>query len=104
MHTRNPAETGKPITRTDQGFDIDVGLLAEAFALDVEEVRTLMRQGEIKSRLERGQDRDAGTFRLVFFHHDRRATFVVDEEGHLLRRTCFTLTDLAAAHSPRAPQ
>ncbi|MBK1625046.1 DUF6522 family protein [Afifella marina] len=104
MPTSNPAETGKPITRTGQGFDIDAGLLADAFALDAEEVRTLMRRGEIKSRLERGQDRDAGTFRLVFFHNDRRATFVVDDEGHLLRRTCFTLTDLMAAQSPGSPQ
>ena len=48
-----------------------------------------MRQGQITSRCEQGMDKDAGRWRLSFFHRNRALRLTVDEEGRILSRARF---------------
>jgi hypothetical protein len=68
-------------------FTIDARDLAELFELDPERVREMMRAGEIRSRVERGEGEDAGRFRLTFIHRERRVQLVVAADGTVLQRS-----------------
>jgi hypothetical protein len=46
-----------------------------------------MRSGEITSRCEVGEDKDAGLMRLTFFHRGTRFRIVADAAGRILRRS-----------------
>lgn len=72
---------------------VDASIVAEGLWLAPALVKTLMRQGRIASRLERGVGDDAGRYRLTFAHGRRQLQLVVDEAGHVLERSA---TELAA--------
>lgn len=73
-----------PIEITGDDVQIDADTLARAFAISVDTLRRGMRDGEITSRLERGQDEDAGKLRLTFFSTGRHVRFIADESGAIL--------------------
>ena len=46
-----------------------------------------MREGKITVLCERGVDKDAGRYRMMFFHENRRFRLVVNEEGNVIQRS-----------------
>jgi hypothetical protein len=68
-------------------FTIDARDLAQLFELDAERVREMMRAGEIRSRVERGEGEDAGRFRLTFIHRERRVQLIVAADGAVIQRS-----------------
>lgn len=68
-------------------FSVDAGLIAEGLGLEPSQVQSLMRERKITTLCERGEDADAGRFRLTFFHDQRRLRLVVDGAGKVLERS-----------------
>ena len=66
---------------------IDASIIAAGFAIAPALVQHLMHEGQITSLYERGLDRDAGTFRITFFHGRRRLRLVVDASGNVIDRS-----------------
>ena len=75
------------VERSDTGFIIDAGDLGALFEMAPEEVRRMVREGSITTRVEKGEHADHGRFRLSFLAPERRVQLVVDEAGEVLRRT-----------------
>jgi hypothetical protein len=73
----------------ENSISVDAVLIGRSLGIDGDLVQGLMRNGEITSVCERGIDEDAGTYRLTFFHRNRRARFIVDELGNIIR--CSTI-------------
>ncbi len=69
-----------------ESFSVDAALIAESLGIGLSLIQTLMRQGKITSRCERGVDEDAGRHRLTFFHGNRRLCLVVDDSGAIVER------------------
>lgn len=74
---------------SDTGPIVGVSLIASAFDLDPGVVQDLMRAGKITSRCERGVGKDAGRWRLTFWHSDRTVRLIVDENASILSHVCF---------------
>lgn len=68
-------------------FSVDAALIAESLGISPALVQSLMREGRITSRCERGIDQDAGRYRLTFFHGRLRALLVIDEAGAIVARS-----------------
>jgi len=81
------------VERGAGGFVVDARLLAEAFRVSEDAVRALMREGRITSRCEAGEGRDAGRWRLTFFHAGRACRITVDAEGRVLGRATLPAGD-----------
>jgi len=64
--------------------EIDAAIVAQAFGITPEALREAMREGTITSRVERGEDEDAGRVRLTFFSESRRVRFTCDEAGAII--------------------
>ena len=60
---------------------IDAKDLGPLLGLDPAEVQSKMRQGEITSKYEIGQDDDAGRFRLTFYHSGKKVRLTCAEDG-----------------------
>ena len=65
-------------------FDVDAHIIGRGLGLPPERIPSMMRDGEISSRSERGEGEDAGRYRLTFFHKKDRFHVVVDESGRIL--------------------
>lgn len=65
--------------------EVDAGLLAQALRIEEEALKLGMRDGTITSRFERGEDEDAGRFRLTFYSAERRVRMIVDATGTVLK-------------------
>lgn len=63
---------------------IDANDLGPLLGLDPAEVQAKMRQGDITSKYETGQDEDAGRFRLTFFHQGKRVRLTCDSDGMVI--------------------
>ncbi|WP_339947470.1 DUF6522 family protein [uncultured Albimonas sp.] len=85
------------LERDADGFVIKAERLAALLRLPSEQVRAEMRDGRILTRVERGEDADAGTWRLTFQRGADRVRLVVDAEGRELRRS-----RVSASPPPRA--
>jgi len=72
---------------------VDASIIAEGLRLAPALVQPLMRRGRIASRLERGEDEDAGRYRLTFMHGRRQLTLVLDETGQVLERSATSRTE-----------
>ena len=71
-------------------FNVDAALIADGLGISPAMVQPLMREQKITSRCERGIRRDAGRYRLTFWHDDRRLRLVVDRTGEILQRIADT--------------
>jgi len=76
---------------SNAGIQIDAAIIADAFALDPTAVQSLMRDRKITAKYERGQDEDAGRFRVTFSYEDRALRLTFDEAGTVLSRSRFPL-------------
>jgi len=88
--------TGIVIDRGD--VQVDASIIAEGLRLAPALVQSLLREGHIASRLERGVDEDTGKCRLTFVHDRRQLQLVVDATGHVLEQFVTTLA-LPARHT-----
>lgn len=87
----------KKVDFDGESFNVDAALIAESLGITPTLVQTLMREGRITSRCERGVDQDAGRHRLTFFHGERRLRLVVNEAGDIVERC----VDSARPHTSR---
>jgi hypothetical protein len=62
-----------------------------------------MRKGTLTSLCERGLDRDAGKFRLTFFHGRRRLRLIVDAAGNVIERAVAHNGERGLRAAPRDP-
>lgn len=87
------------LEQNEEGFLIDASLLSELLDVPSARVQDLMRQNEITSVCERGEDEHEGQYRLTFFYKGRRARLSVDRSGRITRRSIvdFGKRPLAAA-------
>lgn len=69
----------------DPVFDVDARAIAKGLGVEARDVPTMMRNGDITSRSERGEGEDAGRYRLTFFHESVRCHLIVDEVGTILQ-------------------
>jgi hypothetical protein len=72
---------------TDTGFTIEAVDLSLLLEVPPDDVRRMMRDGSITTRVERGEDEDQGRFRLSFFSPERQVRVVVNRTGEVLQRT-----------------
>lgn len=87
----------------EDGISVDAGLIAEGLGLEPSTAQARMREGAITSLCERGIDRDAGLYRLTFFHLSQRLRLIVDSDGKVRRRSLLNFGDQllpASAHRP----
>lgn len=73
--------------------EVDAAIIAAGLRLEPERVQPLLRERRIASRIERGENDDAGRFRLTFVHDRRQLRLVVDDTGQILTMSA---TDLPA--------
>ena len=66
---------------------IDAADLGPLLGLEPAVVQDKMRQGEITSKYEVGQDEDAGRFRLTFFHAGKRLRLTCAADGTVISST-----------------
>ncbi len=71
----------------DGTIQVDASIIGESLGLEPFEVQSLMREGKLTSSCERGVDRDAGRYRLTFFHGSRRLRLITDNAGQIIRRS-----------------
>lgn len=64
---------------------IDPALVARGLRLTPEALRAALHSGDVTSLCEKGQDEDAGRFRLTFYSPTRRLRLVVDMAGTVLQ-------------------
>ncbi|RVV96717.1 hypothetical protein EKE94_17750 [Mesobaculum littorinae] len=88
------------ISRTEDGFVVDAGVIAEAFGITPDQVRDEMRGGGIATRSETGEGADAGRWRMTFFRGDRAFRLVVDAAGAVLSRSSFPIAPRGAGRPP----
>lgn len=79
----------------DYAIVVDAEVIGKALGTDKNLVQPLLRQGKIATLSERGIDDDAGTHRATFFYDRRRARLIVNEHGHILRRSSIEFGDRA---------
>lgn len=66
---------------------IEATLIAADFGLDAPGVLAAMRTGRMTSIWERGEEEDAGRYRVTFFHENRQLRLTVDANGQVLERS-----------------
>ena len=71
----------------DNAIIVDAEVIGRALGIHKSLVQPLMREGRITSLSERGVEEDAGTYKVTFFYGSCRARLIVDEQGHILRRS-----------------
>ena len=82
-------------------ISIDANLLGKSLGIEASLVQALMREGKITSTCERGVDEDAGTFRLTFFHANRRLRLIVGEAGNIIRHSMIDFGNLRPGTAAR---
>lgn len=87
-----------PITFTDDNIEIDATIVTKSLRLDPEALRNALREGRVTRTLEKGEDADAGRYRVTFFSSNRRLRLTFTAEGILLHTSAADYS-----RSPRAP-
>ena len=74
----------------DDSFDVDAALIAHGLGLEPAQIPTMMRDGQISSRCERGEAEDSGRYRLTFLHGDQRLCLIINERGQVIETSTRT--------------
>ena len=72
---------------TEDGAVVDAHDLGPLLGLHPAAVPEKMRNGEITSRSESGQDEDAGRHRLTFWYRGTRVRIICDAAGNVMKTT-----------------
>jgi hypothetical protein len=86
-----------------ENLQINAAIIAESFGIEPSTIQARMREGKITSTCERGINADAGRYRLTFFYESQRLRLIVDNEGHILRRSVIDFGDRPLPASMRKP-
>lgn len=71
----------------DGEITVDAALLGRLLKIPAREIPALLRDRSITSVCERGIDADEGSYRLSFFHENRRLRLNVDGAGRIVRHS-----------------
>lgn len=82
MTAPNPDEN-RPVLFTDGQMEIDAAFIAERFGFTLERTRVLMRQGQFRSLVEKGEGEDEGRWRLTLRCGNRVWQGIVTADGRL---------------------
>jgi hypothetical protein len=82
---------------------VPAAIIAHGLDLEASTVLLLMRGGEVTSHCEKGENEDAGRYRLTFFYKSRRFQLVIDSKGKVLRRSKIDFGERALPVSLRKP-
>lgn len=72
---------------TAEGFQIGAADLGALLGMAPQDIQRLMRDGQITSLSEKGQDQDEGRYRITFRHRSTRVRLTVNAQGEILLRT-----------------
>jgi regulator of cell morphogenesis and NO signaling len=72
---------------TAEGFQIGAADLGALLGMAPQDMQRLMRDGQITSLSEKGQDQDEGRYRITFRHRSTRVRLTVNGQGEVLLRT-----------------
>lgn len=81
MSTEQPA-----ISINDEGATVDVAVLADGLGVEAADMYSLIRQGKLTSKFEKGLGDDAGRCRLTFWLGAKRFRILVDAQGNVLKK------------------
>lgn len=87
----------------DGEVQVDAVIIGKGLDVDPSAVQSLIRDGKITSRHERGEGADAGRSRLTFFLGNRRFNLIVDEAGRIVQRSAVDFGDRALPRALRRP-
>ena len=73
------------VVRTDEAIEVEAAIVARAMKFAVEYFLRQLRNGRIRTLVERGTGDDEGRHRLTFRTSDRLLTLVVDSDGAILK-------------------
>lgn len=80
------ADDTVPVSFGDGGATVEAALVADGLRLRADEIPSMLRDGSITCRFERGTGKDEGRFRLTFWYQNLRFQLIVDEAGRVLQR------------------
>ena len=72
------------VARTDEAIEVEAAIVARAMRFAVEYFLRQLRNGRIRTLVERGSGDDEGRHRLTFRTSDRLLTLVVDSDGAII--------------------
>ncbi|MDO5603982.1 MAG: DUF6522 family protein [Paracoccus sp. (in: a-proteobacteria)] len=77
------------VTREGDAFTVAAPIIADGLDLPEHAIARAMAMGKITTQHERGEDEDAGRFRLSFFYKTKVLRLTVDAGGNILSRARF---------------
>lgn len=80
-------------------FTVDASLLSGLLDICPSDVQVLLRDNQITSIYERGEQEDAGRHRLTFFYEGRRVRLTVDPSGRIIHHAIIDLGERRPASS-----
>jgi hypothetical protein len=87
----------------DDAFLVLAVVIGHGLDLDPPTVQSLMSSGELTSLCERGENGDAGRYRLTFFYRSRRFQLIIDSSGKILWRSAIDFGERPLPNSLRKP-
>mgnify|MGYP005806691193 CR=1 FL=1 len=87
----------------DDEVEVDAAIIGKGLDVAPTVVQSLIREGRITSRHERGEGADASRVRLTFFLGNRRFCVIVDETGRIIQRSAVDFGDRALPGALRRP-
>ncbi|MGH8316711.1 MAG: DUF6522 family protein [Steroidobacteraceae bacterium] len=75
------------ITLADGNIDLDAAVIAADLDLDCPGVLEALRARQLTAVCERGIDKDAGRYRVTFYHGNTRLRLIVDAGGQIVERS-----------------
>ena len=81
MSTEHP-----PVSVNDEGATVDVAVLADGLGVEAADIYSLIREGKLTSKFEKGMGNDAGRCRLTFWLGAKRFRILVDAQGNMLKK------------------
>jgi len=87
----------------DDMIEVDAAIIAQGLGLEPGLIQPMMHDGKITSLCERGEDEDAGTYRLSFFTANKRLRVIVNEAGEVVRQSAVTSPDKPLSDKMRRP-
>ncbi|SHN08199.1 DUF6522 family protein [Roseibium suaedae] len=73
--------------------ELDAETVAAGFGIPAEDVRRLMKAGEITGKLYLGQGEDEGSYAYILFHQNSKLTLILSEDGTVLKRSRINFGD-----------
>ena len=74
------------VSINDESATVDVAVLADGLGIEAADISSLIRQGRLTSKFEKGIGEDAGRCRLTFWMGAKRFRIVVDAQGNVLKK------------------